>query len=280
MARLLKVRGTQHDPNDPFESMLLLTLRGPVVFEGLWNDQIEFSETQWKELVENHWDDDQRAEGVMMRCVAKLPIYILRGRKVLKGEAIDSTLAQEVSTIYQKLLDARKELSNRIDKIGKRLPYAGPEIGILTQISDAIMRIYSFHLAVVIIAGCVLGIVSEFSPQLQAELNECASEIYGYVPWSQKWRPLGSSYMLLSLSMAWTGTDDHDLKLKLQEAYIDQHRDFPADQDSGPIVEALEAGAKKFLSLGVDMPAQQRSKDELERVRQINTSTMINLHIT
>lgn len=273
MAKLLKVRGTRHDRNDQFESLLLLSLRGPVVFEGLWNDQIQFSESQWKELVENHWDEDQRSEGVMMRAMAKMPLYILRGRKVLKGESVDPTLAQEISIIYHHLIESQRALSQRLDNLEKRIQCAGPEIRMLTEIRDAATRIYSFQLSVVIIAGCVLGVLSEFTPELQAMLNWCATEIYSYVPFCQKWRPLGSSYMLLSLSMAWTGTDDKELKQKLQDAYIDQHRDFPANHEEATIVESLEAGARKFLRLGVEVPVRQNSEGELEGVKHINIAT-------
>lgn len=272
MAKLLKVRGTQHDPNDHFESLLLLTLRGPVVFEGLWNDQIQFSESQWQELVENHWDDGQRAEGVMMRCIAKLPVYVLRGRKVLRGEAIDPTLAQEVSNVYEQLLGAGEALAQRISNLDRKIECAGAEMETLIPIRDAAMRIDSFHLAVVMIAGCVLGVLSTFTPGLQKVLNECAAKIYSYVPWSQKWRPLGASYMLLSTSMAYTGTDDPDLKAKLRDAYIDQHRDFPSHLDDSAVAGSLDAGVKKFLSLGVDMSAYQSGETDLERRKQVNTS--------
>lgn len=258
MAKLLKVRGTHHNPDDRFESLLLLTLRGPVVFEGLWNDQVQFSEAQWKELVENHWDHDQRAEGVMMRCMAKMPIFVLRGRKVLRGEAVDPTLAQEVSTLYRQLLDGRAELERRLDKVEEQISCAGPDMGVLVQIRDAVMRIHSFHLAVVIIAGCLLGTLTSFDPELQETINQCASIIYAYVPWAQKWRPLGSSYMLLSLSMAWCGSNDHELKAKLLEAYVDFISDFPADIDSEDVVKALKTGSKKFLSLGIEDFSPQR----------------------
>lgn len=269
MAKLLKVRGTKHDPNDRFESLLLLTLRGPVVFEGLWNDEIEFSESQWNELVENHWDNDQRPEGVLMRCTAKMPLYVLRGRKMLKGEAVDPTLVQEVSISYNQLLDARATIAKKLDEWQTKIDCAGAEVGVLLQIQDAIKRIDSFFLGVVIIAGCILGAVSEFTPELQATLNRCAAGIYAYVPWCQKLRPLGSCYMLLSLSMAYTGADDPDLKYKLQEAFLDLHRDFPADADSISVLETLQTGGKKFLSLGV------AKRDRLNSERSLGNSTQM-----
>lgn len=269
MAKLLKVRGTQHDPNDLFESLLLLSLRGPVLFEGLWNDQIEFTDTQWKELVENHWDDDKRPEGIIMRAMAKMPIYILRGRKVLRKECIDSTLAQEVSIVYHQLIDAQNGMHKRLQLLDKKMQCAGPEMPLLVEIRDAATRIYSFQFAVIMIAGCVLGIVSEFTPELQKTLNWCAAQTLSYVPFCQKWRPLGSSYMLLSLSMAWTATDDMELRQKLQDAYMDQHRDFPAAHDASSVVESLEIGAKKFMSLGI-APASKEREVVSERAKQVD----------
>lgn len=273
MAKLLKVRGTQHDPNDPFESLLLLTLRGPVVFEGLWNEQIQFTESQWKELVENHWDNDRRPEGILMRCMAKIPTYILRGRQVLRGETIDPTLAQEVSTVYHQLLQTQKNVRTRIEDLKRRIPFSGPQAGMLNEICDATTRIYTFLLAIVILAGCVLGAIAGFTLELQGVLNSCASEVISYVPWAQKYRPLGASYMLLSLSMAWAGTNDPALKAKLQEAYIDQSYDFPGDRDIDSIIESLDLGAKKFMRLGVDSTCYQSNKDRLEQAMQVHVRT-------
>lgn len=274
MAKLLKVRGTHHDPQDPFESLLLLTLRGPVVFEGLWNDQIQFSEAQWRALVDNHWDGDQRTAGFMMRCMAKMPLFVLRGRKVLKGEAVDPTLAQELDTVYQQLLGERTKMEQRLADLEYRMQYASVEVVVLIQIRDAVMRIHSFHLAVIIISGCVLGVVSGFTTELQDMLNDCARKIYDYVPWVQRWRPLGASYMLLSLSMAWVGTDDAELKAELLDAYIEQCTDFPADLDSGSIAECLETGAKKFLSLGVDWIAKDEPGGRLGAEMPARTMTL------
>lgn len=272
MAKLLKVRGTQHNPDDHFESLLILSLRGPVLFEGLWNDQIEFTETQWKELVENHWDDDKRSEGILMRAMAKMPMYILRGRKVLRGECVDPTLAQEIDIVYHQLIGAQNDLHKRLELLDKKLQCAGPEMPLLMEIKDSATRIYSFQFAVVMIAGCVLGVVDEFTPELQKMLNWCAEQTLSYVPFAQKWRPLGSSYMLLSLSMAWTATDDKELKQKLQDAYIDQHRDFPAASDASSVVESLDIGAKKFLSLGVTQTGRPRHS-EPEQTAQTNGMT-------
>lgn len=261
MARLLKVRGTRHDPDDVFESLLLLSLRGPVVFEGLWNDEIEFTDPQWKQLVENQYDTDQRAEGVLMQALAKMPIYILRGRKVITGQCIDSTLAQEISNIYHQLIEDQEMLRGRLENLDRKIECAGPEAKLLGELRDSATRIYSFQFAVIIIAGCVLGVVSGFTPELQRVLNWCAGKIYSYVPFCQQWRPLGSSYMLLAISMAWLATDNLDLRQKLENAYVEQHRDFPSMHSADSLVESLEACKTRFLSFGVKLPGRDTDKE-------------------
>jgi len=81
-AQILKVRA-YYNPRDDFEKELLLSLRGPILFEALVNPRIRLSPEEWKTLVESELDEGT-PEGQMMRCLAKAPDIMQRGRASLR----------------------------------------------------------------------------------------------------------------------------------------------------------------------------------------------------
>ncbi|KAL4797391.1 hypothetical protein BDV19DRAFT_44774 [Aspergillus venezuelensis] len=75
-ARILKAR--KHiAPRDDFESLLLLSLRGVILFEGLFNPRIDLTPQEWKDLVERDMDSNV-SEGKMLHCLARIPNILHR----------------------------------------------------------------------------------------------------------------------------------------------------------------------------------------------------------
>ena len=188
----------------------------------------------------------------MMLSMAKVPVYLTRARMVARGQTIDTTLVQEVDCTYRETVQsAAFYRALRLDA-RQKIAEGHPKSAWYLQIEDGIQRMHPFHLGVAIILGCILGTLSGgFDSELQEQMNGFAREIYGYVPMVQKWRPLGASYMMVAVMMAWIGTDDPALKGTLQAVYTDLHNDFPLEPSSETDLDTLERSRQRLLTLGL-----------------------------
>ncbi|KAL4802807.1 hypothetical protein BDV18DRAFT_146632 [Aspergillus unguis] len=69
-------------PRDDFDALLLLSLRGLVLFEGIFNPDIHLSSEEWKDLVESDLDTATFQEGKMLYCLSRVPTILGRARSL------------------------------------------------------------------------------------------------------------------------------------------------------------------------------------------------------
>ncbi|EFE43792.1 hypothetical protein TRV_01470 [Trichophyton verrucosum HKI 0517] len=226
-AQLLRAR-RYYDPNDEFESKLILSLRGPVVFEGLLNQKIQFTPEEWKTLVENHLDG-VTPEGRMMRGVAKVPGLLNRARKARKDGVTDENLLIDALAAYHMAKGAADELREKYKKAG--LPPKGE-----FSFKDPIVMAHSFYqrsfglsLPVVIILSCVVtgidpGNAVVVDPSIYIdEILEIAGSAMIY-------RPLAASFVPMCLMMAWISTGDLARRKTIEAALKAYENDYAEGQ--------------------------------------------------
>ncbi|EFQ99034.1 hypothetical protein MGYG_02046 [Nannizzia gypsea CBS 118893] len=226
-AQLLRAR-RYYDPKDEFESKLVLSLRGPVVFEGLLNQKIQFTPEEWKTLVENHLDG-VTPEGRMMRSVAKVPGLLNRARKIRKDGGTDENLLIDALAAYHLAKGAADELRIKYNKA--RFPKEGQ-----FSFKDPIVMAHSFYqrsfglsLTVAIILSCV---VTGIDPDnaVVVDPSTYIDEILEIAGSATIYRPLGASFVPMCLMMAWISTGDVTRRATIEAALKAYENDYAEGQ--------------------------------------------------
>ena len=199
------------------------------------------TQQQWKDLVYNQIDIDN-IDGQMMKCLARLPDLMHRGRCTLRSSSLPTT----------HLLEVQKEVRALRDSFGPTLEslrqrWNDTDITIATQFPEFIhsrsiihahfSRSYGMALAVGIILNCMLAAldgnaheVSQASAQLSDEVLDLADAVDQY-------RPLGTIYMVLCLAAAWVGATNPEKKIIIEIRLVDYKTDV-----LGPVATHYPAG--------------------------------------
>ncbi|KAF3480357.1 uncharacterized protein GIQ15_05704 [Arthroderma uncinatum] len=249
-AQMLKAR-RYYDPNDEFESKLVLSLRGPVIFEGLLNNKIQFTAEEWKTLVENHLDG-AAPEGKMMRCVAQVPSLLQRARKLRRDGVEDPTLLADAMASYKDAKDAAEELRAKYKKA--QLPTEGE-----FSFKDPIVMAHSFYqrsfglsLTVAMILNCVVAGIDCENPEFSAESTRYVDEILEIAGSATIYRPLGASFVPLCLMMAWVGTGDVATRKTLEAALKEYEADYAPGQ-AVMLTPKIEKVSRQLRLLDLDV---------------------------
>lgn len=227
-AQILKVRA-YYNPEDDFESELLLSLRGPVLFEALVNPRIQFSPRQWKILVGNQLDEGT-PEGRMMRCLAKAPDLMQRGRASLRGFVGLEVLISETRLEYRILKGILGEMEARYNSVNTVQDHGFSLLSSLpVQIHAHYQRMYGLALAICLIFNCICKAIDPNGFDLNIDSERYSKEVLQLAEEAAIYRPLGASYILLCLLAAWCGSSDKKTRKLVEVAYVDYRSDFPGD---------------------------------------------------
>ncbi|OBT64795.1 hypothetical protein VE03_06494 [Pseudogymnoascus sp. 23342-1-I1] len=235
-AQILKAR-RYYNRNDEFESKLHLSLRAPVIFEGLFNPRIQFTPSEWKTLVDNHIDEGT-FPGKLMRYVSQVTAMLRHGN-FFNGEISDTKSVDELRTNYQTLKAAIKsygtymESLKPIDKDVKRFAFDA-------QTYYLVQRFYTFALTVGIILGCVLSAIDTEDTELTSDLNSFASGIMALAEDGKRFKPLGASYMQLCFQSAWVGTTDPLIKAEAEKEMVEYVESFGTGYPKARLMSELE----------------------------------------
>ena len=240
-AQVLKSRG-RAGPQDDFERMLLLTLRGSVVIEALANNRIRFTREEWEDLVVSDLDTGM-VEGDVMACLSRLPELMQRAREASSQQDLNSLLevTSELRTLYQAYQPTLGRLRMRCswveDAEGSEDPLkavlmrqAGPGNPLTPKMRRMVHCHYSkmlaFGAAVAICINSVLAALEGGNAQLREESAQLSLEILGLADTVSVYRPLGAASMVLCLTAAWVGTGDFCVRRRIEAALTDYGRDI------------------------------------------------------
>ncbi|KAK2736726.1 hypothetical protein FQN57_000574 [Myotisia sp. PD_48] len=219
-AQILKAR-SYYDPNDEFESKLVLSLRGPVLFEALMNRKIKFTAFEWKTLIENHLDEGT-GEGQMMRCLARAPDFMRRGRLLLYEETEDPTLLRDMRTNYEQVKEVVQTFKARFSDIQENVSDKTPILSSTVLVHSLYQRSYDLALTIAIMLNCILSSIDfEQELELQLDATAFAKEILSHAASAARYKPMGSAFMLLCLGAAWVGTTDSLLRSSIETAMVE-----------------------------------------------------------
>jgi hypothetical protein len=200
------------------------------VVEALYNSRVSMSQRQWADLVYSPIDIDT-IDGQMMKCLAHLPDLIQRGRCALKQPVLfDSVLLElqrEVRNLHGNYAPILKSIRERLERMNSRglSQHPGPDC-LEKKIHAYFTRSYGMALAVGIVLNCILIALVGTNPQLSQESSQFSDEILALAEVVNQYRPLGASYMILCLGVAWLGATDPKVKAKTAEYLFDYQRDL------------------------------------------------------
>ncbi|KAI9842413.1 MAG: hypothetical protein M1837_007158 [Sclerophora amabilis] len=214
-SQILKSRGYS-GPSSDFERTLLMTLRGPVVFEALVNDKIQFSQQEWKYLVESGLENDN-IDGDWFRYLACLPDLMLRCRRALHYSSTipDTSLPDLISETYSLLEKCKINIAALRDRL-RAFELESSPFGKVTLLHAHRVRLLGLALTTGIFLSCILSSLSGMPLYLCSEASQWSYEIFHLSEVAVRYLPLGSMAMVFCLNAAWIGTASEDLREKLK----------------------------------------------------------------
>ncbi|KAB8263670.1 hypothetical protein BDV32DRAFT_110916 [Aspergillus pseudonomiae] len=236
-AQILKAR-KNFRPRDDFEAKLLLTLRGPVLFEGLFVNSIDLSGEEYESLVESDLDAGT-PDGQMMRCLARVPGIRERIAATMPGDAGFESLRQEARDLYESYQGVLTALQARTTSVETPLA-TGSMYRMCTLLHAQYQRMYGLGLTVAIILNCLARALDPDDPVLPVESTYFAQEIVLLSDSQVAFRPLGSFYMLICLLTARVGTTDKILRTTAERALDSYQREFDGRRAAETIAEFEE----------------------------------------
>lgn len=229
-AQILRVRG-YYDPQDDFEEKLLLCFRGPVLFEALINPRIQFSPQEWKTIVENKLDGTDRPEGMMLRCLARAPEYMRRGKIALRERTGLPILVSDMRQQYRVLLNLLDGLRDRYLAFQQPDPAGTAARNSMSKATIEManhhyQRMYGFGLTICMIFNSILKILDRDCIDLNVDAQSFCKETLKHADEAAKYRPIGAGYVMLCLAAAWACCGDYTTQLALERLVVEYSSDF------------------------------------------------------
>ncbi|KAI4270330.1 MAG: hypothetical protein L6R38_007164 [Xanthoria sp. 2 TBL-2021] len=219
--RLLMSRGFAK-PRDDFERQLMLTLRGPVVFEALLTDNIQLSSRDWKILNGGIPDSSHKyLDGQWFTCIADVPDLIQRSKAALILHEPPSLhllgLELEVRALLEDIKPIITKTRDRLDSFdGTSVPAV-----LSNHLQAHYFRSLAMALGVGIILNCVLSGLEGTSTTICEESVLWSEEIVQLAEICTIYRPLGSMAMLIALRMAWPGAGCAAAKERIESLLVE-----------------------------------------------------------
>ncbi|KAF2185308.1 hypothetical protein K469DRAFT_726837 [Zopfia rhizophila CBS 207.26] len=258
-AQILKAR-RYFNAQDDFECKLVLTLRGPVVFEALFNPKIQFSPREWKTLVENPLNADTTWGIQVMHCLSRLPPYMHRARAVLRGDGEDPKLLDEINTDYKALKAVLGELHGRLAAVEKRMVDGTPLLDPVVQAHSILQRIYGLCLTFGIIFGCVLSALDICNTEIYLESAYFSKEVLALAELATRYRPLGTSCIPLYLVAAWVATTDCSIRSSVEKVLAEYQWDYVRGREATTTISELEQICRHMRLLDL-YPCEEEPRD-------------------
>lgn len=243
-AQILKVR-KYYDPQDDFEQKLLLCLRGPVLFEAIVNPRIQFTPEEWRTIVENKLDENNRPEGMMLRSVARVPGFMHRGKIALREQTGLQMLVSDIRHEYQILtaiLSGFRDryLASEMTEPTKTAVHTSKSAFTMTMISCHYQRTYGFGLTICMVFICILKALDTDHMDLNLDVEQFCTETAKLAEEAAKYRPLCASYIQLCLGAAWSCNEDKGTRAALEFMMADYSSDFGSFSE-----ETIKAGLEE-----------------------------------
>merc|ERR1711939_138659 len=218
------------DSKDPFDTMLLMTLSGPVIFESIFNPEVQLNPwvKEWvmeqeKPLIENAEttkDTGQPQAGRIMSCLVRLPEFMRYNPDTIWELRQNYQAVQATSKVM------RERLSEAATAMKSGVPAAPPFKNPRAMIRVAPMRIHAFYqrtFSILLALEIILnGLLRAYSPEdyvLEVENDQLTREIIDLSLEGSIWKPIGAGWVPVCLISAWGATMDPARKTQIEKVW-------------------------------------------------------------
>ncbi|RMZ89894.1 hypothetical protein DV736_g2881, partial [Chaetothyriales sp. CBS 134916] len=246
-ASILQARGYFHTDNE-FEQKILLSLRGPVLLEALWNDKIQFTQDEWLNLVESKADASTLVDR-MMKCCAQMPDLLRRGRLALQQQRAEllTSLIQQARQQYEMLLFITNAYKQKYNTFKANPALLTPPGLTVERMAHTYHRIYGLSLGLCLISSSIAqGLDVAKGLDLQAEALLLCGQVMLLAEEGTIYRPLGSDHMLICLLAGWSATIDCAVRARLLQLYRVYTSDLPESRGPQSMVRCLEWSSQRL----------------------------------
>ncbi|KAL2868906.1 Zn(II)2Cys6 transcription factor domain-containing protein [Aspergillus lucknowensis] len=230
-AKILKARKSCK-PRDDFERIIMMSLRGPVLFEGILNQRITFTPDEWSQLITNDLDGTS-PESALLLCMAKIPPILHRARAHEQQAPEIHDLCNELRTEYTSIrhlcddFQARLAALETLSQTRTGKPTPKPSLQ-----HAHFQRTYGLAMIVALYFSFVITGLGGGDARLRADASYLGTEIVRLAERAAIYRPLGAGYVLLCLILAWMGvvavadTHNRSLRWEIERALAEYRSDF------------------------------------------------------
>lgn len=195
------------------------------LFEGLYNDAIDLSAEEWDALVKNDFDQDY-PEGRILRCLAKAPILLKRGKQAKCNLEDLSLLTMEVRPIYEKCKLILEELKARKVHCESSDLGSHPRTFLPRLLQAHYLRAHGLGLAITMFFNCMLQTLDPNDPTYTAESRSLVEHTIVHALESNMYRPMGAGYNIMCLGAAWAATTDPQQRIRVEACLLDYYGDY------------------------------------------------------
>ncbi|KAL8664832.1 MAG: hypothetical protein Q9202_002694 [Teloschistes flavicans] len=213
-ADLLKARGLS-GPRDEFENKLILMIRGPIIFEALVNDKINFTKKELEDLVK---DDitGHVPDGRFVEYLACVPDLTRRAKAVMQRRSVLPNPSW--ANLRHEIDEMRDRSKADIDQLRTRLQEFDPASAppkYINHLHANHLRILSLALGTGIVLNWILLFLVGSDDVISLESAEWVEEIIFLAEIATQYRPLGSLAMIMGLHFAWFGATETSTKQRI-----------------------------------------------------------------
>ena len=183
-----------------------------------------------------------------MRCLARVPDLMHRGRVAFEGAGTISELWEESKSVYDAMKVVLEHMRDRymIQPGNHVSPLVAP-----SKLHCHFQRTYGLALAVSIILNCVLRAFDAEDITLGIEAAQWSEDIVALAEDATIYRPIAASYMIICLIAAWGGSAEETKKLKAIRKLRDYIQDFSYGKEVVVSTAELDSVFRRFLPKGI-----------------------------
>ncbi len=212
------------------------------------NDDIRFSNQQWKCLIEDWLGTDDAETGAWLAYLARLPDLMRRCRQNLHYPFMPSTtslpnLISEASSLFEKCKIDIDALRGRL----RALEEDSSTFKMKNILHAHRVRTLGLSLTTGVYVGCILRSLSGKPLRLCNEMSQWSYEIFQLSETALKYRPLGSMAMMFCLSAAWMGTASRDLRRNIETLTIVYEKMCPGSSFKANPAYSLQRIERRFM---------------------------------
>ncbi|KAF7719629.1 Fungal Zn(2)-Cys(6) binuclear cluster domain-containing protein [Penicillium ucsense] len=251
--QILKARRNLR-PRDPFEAQMQLSLSGTVLFENIFNKEMELGQEEWETLIILKYDVT-KPEGRLLLALSRVKDVMSRAKLLLYTGTDTTGILDELWALYIacKLdVDQLRQARMITDLSAAQHVPPGPRrdwlVRLLTVYKD---RLYGLGIVITLIFNSMLQSLDLHTASLQADAYAYTEEILWLNDESECLRPVGSGYMILCLTVAWVATTDLVQRETLTRWLYEYQHDFNFSQ-SVSLLKDLKRNSD-HLRLGVEI---------------------------